>query len=125
MKKFFLAGLIFLVGCSRSVSALDVCHRLEAEGVARNCREDKPGGLASAAVEAAWFDLPSVKGKTGVVYRFDRADAYENTVAAFVAVAMLAGPHRYGSAKAQIFVQMNEGAPLYVGREAKAVVDGL
>lgn len=125
MKKFLLAGLLVLAGCSKPTTAMDVCHKLEAAGVAKNCHEGKPGGLAAAAVEDAEFDLVSVPGKGGGVYRFDRDDFYESTVTSFGAAAMLAGPHRYGSKTARIFVQMNDGASLEVGKKAKAVVDGL
>lgn len=116
----------FALGCSsRQLTAMDACHKLEAAGVATNCKPDKPGGLGAAAVEQAVFDLPSVPGKTGQVLRFDRDDFYDNAVTAFGNAALLSGPHRYGSKKARIFLQMNKEAPLDVGQKAKAVVDAL
>ncbi len=114
-----------LAGCSKSTSAMDACHKLEAAGVAKGCHEDKPGGLASAATEAVSFDLVSVPGKTGGVYRFDRDDFYENTVSSCGAAAIFAGPHCYGSKKARIFLQMNKDASLDVGKTTKAIVEGL
>ena len=104
---------------------MDACKKLEAAGVAANCREDLPGGLGAAAVEKALFDLPSVPGKGGQVLRFEKEAYYEQTVDAFAAAALLAGPHRYGSKSKLIFVQMNDGAPLEVGKKAKEVVEGL
>jgi hypothetical protein len=120
-----LTALGLLLGCSKPPSALDVCHQLETAGVAAGCKEDKPGGLGAAAVEAAAFDLPSVPGKSGQVLRFDRDEFFSATEDAFGKAAILAGPHRYGSKKARIFVQMNEGASLEVGKRTKAVVDAL
>jgi hypothetical protein len=124
-----IAGVVvvalFEFGCSKSVTAMDVCRTLEKDGVAANCREDKPGGLGAAAIENAQFDLPSVPGKTGQVMRFDRSDAFEATETLFVKAAMLAGPHRYGNKQKMIFVQINQGLSLELGKAAKATVDKL
>lgn len=102
-----------------------VCKKIEAAGIGSNCREDKPGGLGAAAVERAELDLPSVPGKGGSVMRFDRESFYDSTVESYGNMAMLAGPHRYGSRKALIFVQVNEGLSLEDGKKLKAVVDAL
>jgi hypothetical protein len=118
-------GAIGLVGCSKPVTSMDVCGKLVQAGVAASCREKKPEGLGAAAVEAADFDLPSVAGKTGQVLRFEKAVYYQNTYDAFAAAALLAGPHRYGSEKRLIFVQMNSGASLEDGKRAKGVIDSL
>jgi hypothetical protein len=83
------------------------------------------GLLGKAASEFVTFDLPSVQGKTGRVLRFRTADAYADAVAGYEAAAMLVGPHRYGSAKALIFVQLNNAAPTDVGAKAAAVVTAL
>ncbi len=104
---------------------MDVCQQLEAASVAANCRNSPPGGLGAAAVEDAAFDLPSVPGRGGMVLRFDKDETYDRTVDSFSNAAMLAGPHRYGSRKARIFVQMNEGASAEIGAKTKAVVDAL
>lgn len=117
--------MFFLGGCSKPTTAMDACRALEKAGVAANCREDKPGGLGAAAVENAQFDLPSVQGKTGQVMRFDREDAFTQTETAFMNAALLAGPHRYGNKKKMIFVQINEGLSLELGKSAKAAVDSL
>ena len=37
----------------------------------------------------------------------------------------LTGPHRYGSRKALVFVQANDGLSLEDGKKLKAIVDGL
>lgn len=107
------------------ISAMDVCRKLEAAKVASGCREDKPVGMGAAAVDKAAFDLPSVQGKGGQVLRFDTADAYKQTRDAFEKTAILAGPHRYGSESKRILVQFNDGASLDVGKQAKAIVEGL
>ena len=121
-----IAVAVVVAACGSSKpTAMAVCKKLEAEGVASNCREDKPGGLGAAAVERAQFDLPSVPGEGGAIMRFDREEFYSSTEDAFGKAAMLAGPHRYGSKKALIFVQMNEGASLDVGKKTKAVVEAL
>jgi hypothetical protein len=104
---------------------MSVCQQLESAGVASNCRNATPGGLGAAAAEEAAFDLPSVSDHGGQVLRFDTDDAYDRTVDSFSKAAILSGPHRYGSRKARIFVQMNEGASPEIGAKAKAIVDGL
>jgi hypothetical protein len=83
------------------------------------------GGLQATASEVEDFDLPSVPGHGGSVMRFPNPEAYDAAVAAFAAMAALAGPHRYGSRKALIFVQMNEGASADIGAKARAAVDAL
>jgi hypothetical protein len=112
-------------GCSKPPSAMGACQKLQSEGVASGCREDKPGGPGAAATEEVVFDLPSLPGKTGQVMLFPTDEAYNAAVKAFEAAAFFAGPHRYGSAKTHIFVQMDPRASLEVGKKAKAVIEGL
>ena len=112
-------------GCADPPSAASVCNKLVDAGIAAGCREEKPAGLGAAAVERYTFDLPSVQGKTGQVLRFENKATYTQTVDAFAATAFFAGPHRYGSEKALIFVQMNEGLSLELGKSAKATIEGL
>lgn len=114
-----------LMGCAKKPTAMQTCQKLEAAGVASNCRAATPAGLAGAAAEKVDFDLVSVPGKTGQALRFDNEESYTKTVSAFTAAAALAGPHRYGSAKALVFVQLNDGAKPEVGTTAKGVVEGL
>lgn len=114
-----------VMGCTKKPTAMTVCQKIEATGVGKNCREGKPGGLGAAAIEDAAFDLPSVPGKGGAVMRFENEGAYDRTVDAFERAAMLAGPHRYGSKRALIFVQMNEGLSMEDGRKVRSVVDAL
>lgn len=116
---------VLIAGCNHHVSALDACHKLEAAGVAKGCKESKPGGLGAAASEQAVFDLVNVPEKTGQVLMFETQSGYDQVVKQYEEAAMLAGPHRYGSSKARIFVQMNEGASLEDGKKAKAIVEGL
>lgn len=106
-------------------SASEVCTKIEASGIGKRCHEVKPEGLGAAAVERFDFDLPSVPGKGGSVMRFDRESFFDNTEESYGRMAQLAGPHRYGSKKALIFVQANEKLSLEDGRKLKVVVDGL
>jgi hypothetical protein len=85
----------------------------------------KPGGLGADAAEEVEFDLPSVPGHGGGVYRFDTEEAYDSTVKSFDDAKVLAGPHRYGNKKARIFTQFNDGASMDVGAKAKATVQAL
>ncbi|XXX79181.1 hypothetical protein WMF30_10445 [Sorangium sp. So ce134] len=117
-------GLV-LSGCSAKPAAADVCAKLEAAGIAKNCRESKPLALTARAAQKYDFDLVEVPGKTGQVLTFAADEDYSATVEAFKAMAMLAGPHRYGNQKARVFLQMNDGASLDTGKKAQGVVDGL
>lgn len=124
MKALALLGIV-IVGCSAKPSAVEVCGKLEAAGVARGCRADAPGGIGAAARDRAVFDLPSPAGATGQVLTFGKASDYTATVQAFDAAAVLAGRHRYGSESARVFVQMNAEASEELGAKARAVVSGL
>jgi hypothetical protein len=123
--------VLLALACSRTPAgptAGDICHKLEAAGVAAKCQVASRGDaglLAQAASDRVTFDLPSVPGKTGQVLGFRDAASYEQTVKGYEAAAILAGPHRYGSSKALIFVQMNSAASNDVGAKASAVVAGL
>lgn len=121
-----LALVLSSTSCHRSsASALDVCRKLETAGIAKNCKESKPGGLGAAASDQAVFDLVNTPDKTGQVLRFETASAYDQVVKQYEEMALIAGPHRYGSPSARIFVQMNEEASLEDGKKAKAVVSAL
>lgn len=56
---------------------------------------------------------------------FDNGALYRKTVQAYEDAASLAGPHRYGSESALIFVQMNEGLSSSDGQKVKEIVDSL
>jgi hypothetical protein len=123
--KQWLPIAVFALGCSKGPSAMDVCKQIEATGVGSNCRADTPGGLGMAAKESALFDLPSVPERTGQVLKFDDDDKLAKTIVAFQAMAMLAGPHRYGSKKARVFVQMNNQVSVEDGAKVRGVVEAL
>lgn len=126
MRQILLVALpVVVVACSKPPSSADVCQKLVAAGVASNCHADTPIGLGARANEETAFDLTSVPGHGGAVFAFEKADDFESTVKAFEGASVLAGPWRFGNAKARIFVQMNDGAKPDVGQKAKAVVDGL
>lgn len=120
-----LVLLVLAAGCAKKPTALEVCQKIEGAGLGANCRAGKVEGLGAAAAEKAEFDLPTVAGKTGAVMRFDAESGYDTTTGAFERAAGLAGPHRYGSKKALIFVQMNSGLAAEKGAAVKAIVDGL
>jgi len=122
-----LMAIVFacaLASCGKP-SAMDVCKKIEASGVGANCRASQPAGLGAGAAEKVDFDLPSVAGKTGQVLRFDKEETYRATELSYANMGGLAGPHRYGSPKALIFVQMNEGLSADNGKKVKAIVDAL
>ena len=126
MKKIVVVALfVGLAGCSKKPSASEVCSKLEAEGVAAGCHEEKPLGLGAAAAERFDFSLPSVPGKSGSVYTFAKQDTFKTTVDSYERAALLAGPHRYGSEKALVFVQVNSGASLETGKKIKGIVEAL
>lgn len=121
-----MCSVVAISACHGSTPApSDVCSKLAAAGVAANCRRETPKMINARAADDYEFDLPSVPGHGGAVLSFAKDDDYTATVAAYEAMAMLAGPHRYGNPKARIFVQFNEGAPPDVGDKAKAIVAGL
>ncbi len=106
------------------LSAMDACKKLEAAGVAAQCKADKPTGLGIHASEAVAFELPALPNHGGAIFRFDSADDYDKTVKMFAA-ASLAGPHRYGNRDRLIFTQFNSEASADVGAKAKAAIDAL
>lgn len=114
-----------VAACSKPPTATGVCKQLETAGVAAGCHTAQAGGLGGAASEYVEFELPSVPGHGGAVYRFQTDADYTTTTDGFQRAAALAGPHRYGNAKARTFVQMNSGASSEVGAKVKAVVDSL
>jgi hypothetical protein len=123
MGKLFAVWIVLVAACSPKPTAADVCKKIEASGLASGCKEEKPGGLGASATERYVFDLPSVPGKGGQVLRFDREESFSSS--AFTNAAALTGPHRYGSKKALVFVQANDGLSLEDGKKLKAIVDGL
>lgn len=120
-----LVPFLVLASCTRQPSPREACAKLEASGIARGCHETKPEGLGARAREVWTFDLPSVPGKGGNVFGFEKSDDYDATVKGFEGAAILAGPHRYGNPGARIFVQMNSGASLEIGKQTRAIIEGL
>jgi hypothetical protein len=112
-----------LVACAAKPSAMSVCTKLGAAGVATECKSESPSGLGAAARERVVFNIPG--GATGQVLAFDKSSDYDATVKAFDAAATLAGRHRYGSASALVFVQLNAETAQSLGTNAKLVVEEL
>jgi hypothetical protein len=108
-----------------SLDAAEVCRMIADLGVGANCTESEPGGLGIGANESYEFELPSVPGESGQVLVFSDRKIYDKTVAAFNEVASLAGPHRYGSSNALVFVQINEGLSAAEGQKVNQLVSGL
>ncbi len=124
-----------LLACKRGApsapagpSAGDVCHKLEAAGVAAKCQTASRGDLGAIARKASeyvTFDLPSAPGKAGKVLLFRNAADHAEAIQGFEAASFLVGPHRYGSSKALIYVELNKAATADAGTKAAAVVAGL
>ena len=110
---------------SGATTPASVCSQIEDAGIGKNCAPGSTTGLAVAATGAYDFDLPSVPGEGGTVMIFDNADLYHKTVKSYADAAFLAGPHRYGSENALIFVQINEGLSSSDGEKVKDIVDSL
>jgi hypothetical protein len=126
MRLVTVAVVVLGVSCSKKpVAALEVCQKLVEAGLAANCHEAQPRGLAADARRQVDFDLPSVPGHGGAVFSFDTAEAYDATVKSFEGAKVLTGPHRYGSRKALIFTQLNDGLSMDLGDKVKALVEGL
>jgi hypothetical protein len=103
-------------------SAKAICEALTSKGFGTNCTEDKPGGLGAAAWERYAFDLPDPKGKTCQILTFKTDADFQATLKAFDGAAALAGPHRYGNAKARVFVQCNSDMPRDAGSKLEQAV---
>ena len=106
-------------------AAQRVCAEIERAGIGDNCVRGEGNGLQLAATEVYDFDLRSVPGEGGAVMAFDDVALYRKTVQAYEDAASLAGPHRYGSESALIFVQINEGLSSSDGQKVKEIVDSL
>lgn len=125
MGKWFILGAFVLAGCGKSVSAKEACEKFTGAGLGSGCQEEKPGGLGAAASQKYAYNLKEPTGKTCGVYSFKDQESYEATVKSFAAMAMLAGPHRYGNPKKLVFVQCNDGMPDAVGKELEKAVNSL
>lgn len=125
MRKILVTIAVVLLGCASKPSASDVCAKIQAAGIGAKCHEGERKMLTSRAAHKVDFDLVHVAGKQGAVMSFEKAEDYDATVKAFEQAAMLAGPHRYGNAKALIFVQANDGLKADEGAKLKAIVDAL
>lgn len=121
--RFALLVVVLACGCGSKPSAMDVCGKLKAAGEVSACAPEAPSGLGGAAAEGASGTLPGDKA-CGVMTFKDEA-AFNSTVAAFEAAAMLAGPHRYGNKAKLVFVQCSSGLDAAHGAKVKAVVDAL
>lgn len=108
-----------------SLDAAAVCRVIVDLGVGANCTESEPKGLGIGANERYEFALPSVPGESGQILVFSDSKIYDKTVAAYAEVASFAGPHRYGSSNALVFVQINVGLSAAEGQNVEQLVSGL
>jgi hypothetical protein len=101
-------------------AAIDVCHKLEAAGIAAACQRGDGTG------DSARFDLTSLPGKKGMVVRLADGLTFSKYVAG-VAAQPPTSPLRpyYGSPTARIVVHLANGVTPDVEDKMKAVVDGL
>jgi hypothetical protein len=111
-------------GCSKGPTALEFCQKLEGAGVATACHVAPPAGMSAAASETALFELKDLPEHDGIVCRFKDPAAYDKTEAAFAAESWT-GPHRFGSRKALVFVNLNSNTPSDIAAHAKELVDAL
>lgn len=118
-----VTAVVLVVACRRpSPSAVAVCEKLVAAGVASNCEEEGfSEGLDAAASSRARFDLPTVPGKSGQVLTFARSVDYAATAKAFNRATV----RHYGSERALVFVQLSSEAPADVAAATAAVVKAL
>ena len=125
MKSSILFALaLSLVACSKDPpTAMGVCKKLEETGVASKCESRAPSGIGAAAIEAADFRLAN--GEGAQVLTFRTAGDLEATESAFTAAAVLAGPHRYSSKEALVFVQMNLSASKAEAEKVQSVLSDL
>ncbi|WP_431839980.1 hypothetical protein [Gordonia hongkongensis] len=110
---------------SAELDAAAVCEKIVELGVGTHCTKSEPGGLGIGATERYEFELPSVPGESGQILVFSDRKIYTKTVAAYDEAAALAGPHRYGSPNALVFVQINEGLSAAEGQKVERLVAGL
>lgn len=110
---------------SAELDASAVCEKIVELDVGKNCTKSEPAGLGIGAIEKYEFELPSVPGESGQILVFSDRKIYTKTVAAYDEAAALAGPHRYGSPNALVFVQINEGLSAAEGQKVERLVAGL
>lgn len=128
----FLLGVL-AVGCvvlvasggSGKPTAREVCEKLVEQGIARNCRSATPRGMSASARDRYDFSLASLPSRTGTALTMSSRADYDRVVDLYRATAILTGPHRYGSARALVFVTLDEKASTSVGNRTRDVVDGL
>ena len=112
-----------------SVSAAAVCKALEKAGVAKkgSCVKAKPEKISALAQIKYDFLLENLAKEvgSGQVLEFGDKKSFEKTVKTFEAMAAVAGPHRYQSDAALIFVQLNKKTPAGDAKKAKSIVEAL
>jgi hypothetical protein len=114
-----------LVACSGQPSAMSVCKKLEAEGVATNCRVGQKSGAAAVAKERVEFDVPKVGGKPGEVLVFAEEREYLITVSTYNRIGAYNGLNRFGSRDRLVFTAFSEHAAPELAEKAQKVIEAL
>lgn len=103
-------------------TAIDACRRFESAGFASKCREESvEPALTPGARQRVLFDLPS--GKRGQVFSFDDKGDYEKSAKSIEELSS-SGKHRWGNAKARIYVQLNKDATDDEAEKVRSVLEG-
>lgn len=123
-------AIVFVIKSrSTTPTPMDVCKMVAATGEADECKAEQPGGLGHRAKESVTFKFKHVaidgERKGGQILSFETDETLAATVKDFEDMALLAGPHRYHSKSAKIFLQANSETPPELGRKLKKIVEGL
>lgn len=120
-----IAVLLGLSACGGGPTAMDVCKKLEAGGVAKDCQEAQPTGFNASAEQVASFEVSGLSGRTGVVLKFSSTNTYDATSRTYTQMGALNAEHRFGQRDRLFFVSLNEKTSQAVADKAKGIVDGL
>ncbi|MBN2192934.1 MAG: hypothetical protein JW751_08960 [Polyangiaceae bacterium] len=112
-------------GCAARPAAMDVCHQLEAAGVAADCKEGKPTGVYSAAKGVADFEVVGLTGQKGHVLTFGQTGTYDNTVRSYTELGSRSADHRSGNRKRLVFATLPEHAKVEVAEKMEKVITEL
>jgi len=122
----WLSVVAILPGCGGQPSAMEVCKKLEAAGIAENCREGQKTGASAIAKEKAEFDVPKLAAnRPSEVLTFNQDREFLNTVKTYNELGTHNGMHRYGNANRRVFVAIHEDAAAELADKAQKIVDEL
>jgi len=128
MNETWMVGIgaaLLCVACSSHPSAMDVCRKLEAAGVASGCKEGNATGVYSAAKQVAEFEVVGLTGLKGFALTFAQSATYDNTVRSYTELGSRSADHRAGNRKRLVFVTLPEQASADLSEKAEKVVGEL